>query len=227
MTKGVDSLMEALTTIPNYWSGMQSVTEMKNSKDPNWKQMEWIGWYFQFWCKNKLQSMMTIPCPKKYDRVEFDGFFHYPVDFKSHVQKDKDIIPLNDMDAMFRAIGDFQKIRLVIALGKSDQDINNEFKKWHDKLKGGLSEYEKERIKRGSFSRIRKKGFFLEKIVMLDIDEEMLLQCTTYQKGFRNSNGKSRKTKLQLDLNKIEDQLKTLVDFSGNKPKKSNLDEFF
>lgn len=227
MNKGMDSLIQVLSTIPSYWYGMQCITEMKNSQDPNWKQMEWIGWFFQYWCKSKLQYMMTIPCPKKYDRVEFDGFFHYPVDFKSHVQRDKNVIPLNDMGAMFRALGDFQKIRLVIALGKSDPDVNNEFKRWHNKIKGGLSKYEKERIHRGSFSRVRKKGFFLEKIVMLDIDEEMLLQCTTYQKGFRNSNGKVRKTKLQLDLSKVDDQLKTLVDFTGSKPKKSNLDQFF
>lgn len=227
MYKGMDSLIQTISMIPNYWSGMQCITEMKNFGDPNWKQMEWIGWYFQFWCKTNLQNMMTIPCPKKYERVEFDGFFHYPLDFKSHVQKENDVVPLNDMGAMFRAIGDFQKIRLIIALGKSDSDVDREFKKWHDKIKGGLSSYEKKRIQRGAVSRQRKKGFFLQKIVMLDIDEEMLLQCTTFQKGFRNANGNARGTKLQLDLKKVEEGLKTLVDFTGSKPKCSNLDKFF
>ena len=36
-----------LIDIPKYWDGRESILEMKESGYPQWKQMEWIGFYFQ------------------------------------------------------------------------------------------------------------------------------------------------------------------------------------
>lgn len=62
--------------IPIFWDGRKSILEMKEAGVNKWKQMEWIGWYFQFLCKNLLDDII-IPGPK-YGKVEFYGFKEVP-----------------------------------------------------------------------------------------------------------------------------------------------------
>ena len=45
-------LSKELKNVPVIWDGRKSILAMKNAGFPHWKQMEWIGWYFQFLCKN-------------------------------------------------------------------------------------------------------------------------------------------------------------------------------
>ena len=82
----VEKMSELLSEMPTRWDGRQAILEMKNADYPHWKQMEWIGFYFQFLCDTKLSSLMEIPGPK-YGRVEFDGFAEIPWDFKAHPTK--------------------------------------------------------------------------------------------------------------------------------------------
>lgn len=84
--KIIDKLAELLAEMPAEWEGRQAILEMKNAGYPHWKQMEWIGFYFQFLCDTKLSSIMEIPGPK-FGRVEFDGFSGIPWDFKAHPTK--------------------------------------------------------------------------------------------------------------------------------------------
>jgi len=73
-------------TCPKLWDGRRSILEMKKSGFPHWRQMEWIGFYFQFLCWKYLSGIMEIPGPK-YNNVEFDAFRRIPWDFKTHVVK--------------------------------------------------------------------------------------------------------------------------------------------
>jgi hypothetical protein len=62
-----------LKAVPKIWDGKKSILEMKKQKFAHWKQMEWIGFYFQFLCEKYLKDFMKIPGPK-YDNVRFDGY---------------------------------------------------------------------------------------------------------------------------------------------------------
>ena len=70
-------------SLPKQWDGKSCVSQMKDSGCRHWRQMEWIGFYFQFCCDMYLPEVMKIPGPK-YGRVEFDGFLDIPWDFKAH-----------------------------------------------------------------------------------------------------------------------------------------------
>lgn len=208
-TKIIDKLAELLAEMPAEWEGRQAILEMKNAGYPHWKQMEWIGFYFQFLCDTKLSSIMEIPGPK-YGRVEFDGFSEIPWDFKvrptknAKGQKSKSVI-VNDRLATAQAIKKFGGAGLILAIGEAiynDQDRS--FQIWHQEQKGSLSNYEKERILRKAPSRLRKTAFRLSEIDLILLDNKMVKRLGSFQEGFRNSDGSPRNAKVLLDLDNVK-----------------------
>ena len=187
---------------------------MKNADYRHWKQMEWIGFYFQFLCERYLSSIMTIP-GSRYGRVEFDAFKNIPWDFKAHAMNTSSHrIIVNDSEATANGIKDYEEVGLILALGKvlyNDEDRT--FQKWHEALKGGKSKFEIERIKRGAWSRLRKVCFDLQQISFIRLTDDTLIKCSSFQKDFRNAGGQPRKEKVLLDLEKIDDELVYFIEF--------------
>lgn len=207
-------IAKILKKISKKWDGRKSILEMKRSKFPHWKQMEWTGFYFQFLCQKYLSDIMDIPGPK-YDNVEFDAFRRIPWDFKTHATNTSSHqIIVNDSQATANAIKDYGEVGLILAIGKvlyNDEDRT--FQKWHERLKGGKSEYERERIKRGAWSRLRKISFNLQQISFIKITDNTLIKCGSFQTDFRNANGRPRKSKVLIDLEKIDKELVYFVEF--------------
>jgi len=206
-------LAPLVSKIPMNWDGKKCILEMKKDNAKNWKQMEWIGWYFEYWCQKNLNKVMQMPFSKKYGNVSFDGYLEIPWDFKSHAEESGNKIIINDSEAIANAIRDFGCVGLILATGsvKYDDQSGN-FKKWHDVLKGGKSNYEIERIARNASSRKRKITMKISRIDLVRIDDELLVECGSFQKNFRNSNGNARKEKVLLDLTKIENHTEHIID---------------
>src|SRR3989338_5091060 len=201
-------LGKLLARMPTVWDGRKAILEMRDSGYPHWKQMEWIGFYFQFLCDTALPPVMKIPGPK-YGRVEFDGFLEIPWDFKAHPvkkangQDNKNVI-VNDRLAIKKAIKQFGGAGLILALGDATyNDEKRSFQVWHQELKGGLSEFEKQRILRKAPSRLRKTVFRLREIKIILLDEKTVKGLGSFQEGFRNSDGSPRNAKVLLDLENI------------------------
>jgi len=76
-----------------------------------------------------------------------------------------------------------------------------------------ISEYEKERIKRGAWSRLRKVSLDLKQISFIQITDATLIKSGSFQSDFRNSNGKPRRAKVLLDLEKLDEELAYFVEF--------------
>lgn len=186
------------------WDAKKSIIYMKESGCTNWRQMEWIGFYFQYRCEQLLGKIMRFQEPK-YGNCSFDGFLEFPWDFKAHPTNDgPGSLITNDSDASAMAIADYGAIGLILASGLvTYNDLDRTFKKWHDMYKGGISKYEKERISRGAPSRLRKTHFELSKIEFIKIADNTLLRSGSFQEGFRNSDGSPRKPKVLLDLTNL------------------------
>lgn len=206
--KLIKRLEELLARMPVEWDGRKAILEMRDSGYSHWKQMEWIGFYFQFLCDKKLSPLLKIPGPK-YGRVEFDGFSEIPWDFKAHPDKnangqDNKSVIINDSLAVAGAIKQFGGAGLVLAIGDAKyNDEDRSFQEWHKKLKGGLSKFEKQRISRKAPSRLRKTAFRLQEIRLILLDDKMIQRLGSFQKGFRNSDGSPRNAKVLLDLENI------------------------
>ena len=111
--------------IPKVWDGRISILEMKETDYPQWKQMEWIGFYFQYLCEKHLNHYMEIP-GKKYGNVNFDAFKDVPWDFKAHAMNTSTHqLIVNDSEAIANGIKDYGSVGLILALGKvvyNDED---------------------------------------------------------------------------------------------------------
>lgn len=208
LSKLLEQLGKLLKDMPVAWDGRKAIIEMRKANYPHWKQMEWIGFYFQFLCDTKLPPLIKVPGPK-YGRVEFDGFSKIPWDFKVHPnknangQKNKNVI-VNDRLAITNATKQFGGAGVILAIGNAKyNDENRNFQIWHQKLKGGLSGYEKQRILRKAPSRLRKTSFRLTEIDLILLDNKTIRGLGSFQEGFRNSDGSSRNAKVLLDLDNI------------------------
>lgn len=207
--KLIAQLEELLAQMPAVWDGRKAILEMRDSGYPHWKQMEWIGFYFQFLCDTKLPPLVKIPGPK-YGRVEFDGFSEIPWDFKAHPDKnangqDNKSVIVNDSLAIAGAIEQFGGAGLILAIGDTEyNDEDRSFQAWHQKLKGGLSNFEKQRILRKAPSRLRKTAFRLREIKLILLDDKTVQGLGSFQEGFRNSDGSPRNAKVLLDLDNIK-----------------------
>lgn len=206
--KLITELGKSLKQLPVFWDGRMAIAEMRDAGYPHWKQMEWVGFYFQFLCDTKLPPIMRIPGPR-YGRVEFDGFSEIPWDFKAHPNKnakgqDNKSVIVNDRVAIAEAIKQFGGAGLILAVGNAEyNDEDRSFQIWHQELKGGLSDYEKQRILRRAPSRLRKTSFQLNEIKLILLDEKTVRGLGSFQEGFRNSDGSPRNPKVLLNLESI------------------------
>lgn len=200
--------------IVKHWDGRQSILEMQREGSRNWRQMEWIGFYFQFLCERVLPDLIQMPGPK-YGNVTFDGFLETPWDFKAHAMNTSSHqIIVNDSEATAAAIGQYGAVGLILALGKVEyNDEVRSFQAWHNDLKGGKSNYELERIERGAWSRLRKVSFDLQQISFIRLTDQTLVKCGSFQTDFRNADGSPRRRKVLIDLEKLEEETVHFVEF--------------
>ena len=198
--------------LPEVWDGKECIKYMRFEGCRQWRQMEWPGFYFQFMCETILSKggFMDIPGPK-YGNVEFDGFKTIPWDFKAHsidpAREDKEIIPTNGYSEVLKAIDEYGTVGFIIMSGLTKYDDENQsFKHWHDEFKGGISNYEKDRIKRKARSRRRKVSVSPKELIFVFVNDDNIDSCDKFQKNFRNADGSPRNDKVQLNL-KSNDKL--------------------
>lgn len=214
LRKVIAILSRALRGIRTNWNGKTAILEMKSGGSRHWKQMEWIGFYFELLCEKRLENVAIIPGPH-YGRTGFDALKNIPWDFKAHATNTSaHSIIVNDSEAIRRAIRRYGHVGLILALG--DVVYNDEkrsFQRWHQKIKGGKSRYEIARIKRGAWSRFRKVSFRLRQIAFIVLSPESLQKTGLFQSAFRNSNGSPRRGKVLIDLEKLKKEIIHKINF--------------
>lgn len=188
-------LRASLSRIPAVWDGRKCILAMK-ARDYHWRQMEWIGFYGQMIAEDLLRASMQIP-GKRYDNVLFDVSGNINWDIKVHPTTTTGSI-LNDIEATKRSIKEHGVHGLVMIAVDVDYDESGDFKRWHDELKGGKSDYEVERIRRGAPSRRRKIRAKVREINFVLLTGENINQLGTAQNGWRNSNGAPRRPKYKI-----------------------------
>ena len=104
------AIAEAIKLIQRKWDAKKSVLEMKENNFNQWKQMEWIGFYFEFLCEKYLKNVMKFK-KIKYGNVTFDGFLDVPFDFKSHaINTESHKVIINDTEATIKAIEQYNYV---------------------------------------------------------------------------------------------------------------------
>lgn len=187
---------------------------MRDAGSRHWRQMEWMGFYFEFLGERMLADIARIPGPR-YGNTSFDCLKEIPWDFKAHATNTSShTIVVNDREAVERGLEEYDAVGIIVAIG--DVTYNDEartFQHWHEKLKGGISKYTKERIERGAWSRLRKVAMNLKQISFIKIDGDLLKASGSFQEDFRNADGSPRRVKVTLDLERVGRNLLHTIDF--------------
>lgn len=201
----IEEIINNLKNMPKDWDSKEAILEMKNEGFRQWRQMEWIGFYFEYLCQKHLKEIMEFH-KIKYGNTSFDGFVEVPFDFKSHALNTKSHkVVINDKEATYKAIKKYSCVIVIMALGWAKyNDKDGSFYKWHEKIKGGKSKYELERIKRKAWSRLRKVKFDVKEIKLIKIDEDTLKRCSSFQENFRNADGSPRRSKVMINLKDLK-----------------------
>ncbi len=206
----VISLLDGLSKIiPNFVDGKNAILEMKNGGSSNWRQMEWIGFWFEYFLETNLIPKLGGSSGPTYGTTRFDYKKKFVWDLKAHPIDSKTLI-LNDQKAVRECVSKEGGIGFIIISGETTYDNESSFKIWHDSLKGGTSSYEKDRVKRGAPSRRRKISFKPSKLHSIWFDNlneiNMAVESgwlKSFQAGMRNSNGVPRPAKFMLNINSI------------------------
>jgi len=211
----ISDLSTALRAFPSQWDGKRAILEMKESGSRNWRQMEWIGWYFEYLCQQYLIPVIEMPGPN-YGKARFDGICETPWDFKCHASNTSSHrIIVNDLEAVELACKEYGAIGVILAVGEvvyNDKETRA-FQTWHDTLKGKESAYVKARKERGAWSRLRKVGLTLEEIHLIWIDRMLVDSSCRFQGGFRNADGGTRRSKLMLNLEQLDEEIVHTIHF--------------
>lgn len=203
----VRQLKDIMSAFPREWDARHCILQMREEKCPNWRQMEWIGWFFQHLCDTKLNQVFLIPGESFRDgSVRFDGAAEgFNFDFKAHALKKgskKDRTVLNDKQSMDESVAKYGRHGLLLALLDCDYDTTGDFKSWHDSIKGGTSAYVSEGHATGRKSRVRKIKAKVVKFVLITITKDSIQRLPVLKQG-KNSNGKPRPVKYGLDISDL------------------------
>lgn len=191
--------------IPVSLDGKEAILNMREEGSVNWRQMEWIGFWFEHFVHSQLRHKISAKSGPTYGTTTFDLEREFVWDLKSHPSNIKSLI-LNDAKAIESCILEKSGIGFVILSGDVVYDDNEmSFKMWHDELKGGTSAYEKERLSRNAPSRRRKTKFMPTKVEGVWFNSKSEIESALasgvlghFQQTMRNSNGKLRPEKIMI-----------------------------
>jgi hypothetical protein len=200
---------QLIKVLPRFVDGKKAILEMRDGGSRNWRQMEWIGFWFEFFLENNLIPILGGTRGPTFGTTQFDFKKKYVWDLKAHPVGAKNLI-LNDQIAIKNCIKSEEGLGFIIISGTTKYDSESNFKNWHDNLKGGTSRYEKSRVERGAPSRRRKISFEPEKLQALWFDNIGEINSAvqngwlkSFQTGMRNSNSKPRPAKFIFNLDQV------------------------
>jgi hypothetical protein len=204
-----DILSAFEASLPTHWDGRQAILELKDA-DYQWRQMEWIGWFFEFRACEALRERFGNHPGPTYGKTRFDFQLGNVWDFKAHSAGGSSWTIINDQEAVDFCIRDHGGLGVALAIGTAQyDDARGTFKAWHDTLKGGLSAFERERVGRGAPSRRRKTAFDLRRYLFLWLTRNLIDRGLTrgwideFQRDMRNAGGSPRRPKYKIDLDAI------------------------
>jgi hypothetical protein len=196
--------------LPKTITGKEAILAMKNGGSRNWRQMEWIGWWFEYFVETELKPRIGNTVGPKYGNTTFDFKLNYVWDLKAHPDHKSDLL-LNDQLAIKNCAKENEGVGFIIVEGAVDYDDDKEtFKNWHDALKGKQTKYVQDRIARNAPSRRRKTSFTPTSIVgiwlpsVAEIDKGVQDGWISgFQENMRNADGKPRNAKFKFNTSKI------------------------
>lgn len=212
----ISKITNVLSNMEKIWDGVESGKEMLSAGDKNWQQIEWIGWFFEFWAKQNLNKYFDIHNNiSSSDRSLFDAHNIFPWDFKTHVKYNAEgapnkETPLNDKEAIDNALTKYGKIGIIIVEGEAE--FGEKYESWRMEAKGKPSKTQLRNKEEGRKSRKRKDSFKIDAANLYIINQEDMKalidkKIVTIFKQGRQADGTPRKPKYKIDASRVSPNL--------------------
>lgn len=182
--------------------------EKKNAPQ-NWRQMEWLGFYFEEQMKDSDHNSVVNGHGPRFGNVEIDSWIgdennRKPVDIKFHSMNNAKghaqvEVPLNDAEAVNRCIEEHGVYYLLIAKADCQYDTDESFKKWREELQGGAGRASLENAANGKVSRLRKTGADIREFSLYAITKDNMDKLGNFSQGTQHS-GAARNAKYSLNF---------------------------
>ena len=202
-------------TIKKEWKGVDCFKEMMGANDPNAKQGEWQGWYFEYLFKkylaeHKTEKIEWYASKRKGDIdldvkfTEFDWIFG---DLKAD-QINHDILG-NSFDCLDTVIKDNHgTVYYICCLYKAEKDSDHQYevsRYWNDHVRDANKRYDSVDELKERYGKRMKYSVKPETLCVLKIDEIVyeILKKNPFAQG-TNSDGKDRKPKLKVQKDMIK-----------------------
>lgn len=217
LPSSLQSVQSAFAPISRDWVGKELGQSMLDAGDRNWRQIEWIGFGFEFLAKQYLKNHFMIHenIPVEHRDV-FDAFNQFPWDLKTHVLRNARgnvtrATPLNDMAAIDRVFETYNNFGLVIVDGNAT--FGDEYEQWRMRSNGGvLSATQIRNAAEGRTSRKRKDTFSVEKVSLFVFSAEDMAALkadkimSEFKQG-RQADGTPRNLKYKFDATRVQPTL--------------------
>ncbi|SVD58460.1 uncharacterized protein METZ01_LOCUS411314, partial [marine metagenome] len=210
--EGTLLLREIEGHFPAVIQAREAILEMRDGGSRHWRQMEWIGFYPEFWFQETLARRLDCGGGPTFGNVTFDLARDFVWDQKSHVSNNS-WAPLNDAEAIQNCITEHNGVGFLVISGEAVYDEDGSFREWHVDLCGGESDYSRRNRDRGAPRRRRKKEFIPNRFLAFRFESTDELQRARsdgwvkgFQEGMRNSDGSPRRAKVMVNLDQIPDQ---------------------
>jgi len=90
---------QLIKVLPRFVDGKKAILEMKDGGSRNWRQMEWIGFWFEFFLEQNLIPILGGARGPTFGTTQFDFKKKFVWDLKAHPSGSKNLI-LNDQIAI-------------------------------------------------------------------------------------------------------------------------------
>jgi len=193
-----------------YIDGKEAVLEMRDNNFPGWGEVEWAGYHIKYLiqkiCRAELNGEIAPYDLGKRHLVKGD----YVWDARLFANERGYDVILGDLEEYGTIVRENGGIGILVVDAAASRDLEESFKAWHERIKGGASDYSIEREIEGRPSRSRKSAYMIVKILAYYITPDDLEEGvaagwldTKFQRNMRNASGSSRKPKYRLKANLV------------------------
>lgn len=183
--------------IDTTWDGRRCVEAMRDAEYRNWRQTEWIGWYFEYIGISALINAFGGG-PQRVLNTSFDYALRSTWDLKAHSNGGGNAAILNDLDAINACLGEDDGLGFIVLSGDPDYSDAAGFDAWHREQRHADPAHDR--------SRALKSGFFPRWLNAYHLPDAGALEAARGRREFsvmaqgRQPDGAPRKPKLKVNF---------------------------
>src|SRR5208283_316450 len=143
--------------------GREAIREMKGDNFPGWQDVEWAGYHIKYLVQKACEEYLPgqfVPYVQR-RRHLLKGTYLWDTRFNAN---DEEIVILGDVQEYNELTRSNGGIGILVADTQANSDLTGDFIRWHENLKGGISDYTAERENDGRPARIRKTEYMIRKV---------------------------------------------------------------